>query len=338
LREQKPEAVVTLEKMTSSHAQFPGRVEWPAHSHERAARESSNIILFSRSRGGSAAPAIVLGPDDRPAPFIPERDSRASLAAFSICAFALHAGLYALERTPVPLASIGEVSVSVDIVLGSQADAGLASTPGSTMASPEAKENQQSARTGTAEPTEAPARPESAMREPESKSQIEPEPLTQAPVTVESPTGSLAPRPPVIERKRRDKAREPRAKPQREAGRQAAESERPAPSSMASTPSGGLGRGRSDADSNYPALVAAHLARHKQDLADASPRDDRGVSHVMISVDGNGRVTGIRLTRSSGLPSLDQEAQAIVRRASPLPPPPSGKPMSLSWSLRLGVH
>jgi periplasmic protein TonB len=39
-------------------------------------------------------------------------------------------------------------------------------------------------------------------------------------------------------------------------------------------------------------------------------------------------VTSVRLARGSGIASFDQEVQAMVRRASPFPAPPSGQPKS----------
>jgi periplasmic protein TonB len=41
-------------------------------------------------------------------------------------------------------------------------------------------------------------------------------------------------------------------------------------------------------------------------------------------------VTRVSLVRSSGFSSLDQEAQAMVRRASPFPAPPDGRSVSFT--------
>lgn len=43
-------------------------------------------------------------------------------------------------------------------------------------------------------------------------------------------------------------------------------------------------------------------------------------------MDRAGHVLAVRLARSSGSASLDEEAQALVRRAEPLPPPPAELP------------
>jgi colicin import membrane protein len=82
----------------------------------------------------------------------------------------------------------------------------------------------------------------------------------------------------------------------------------------------------------------ARLVRVKQYPAEAKANHSQGVATVSFSIDASGRVTSVRLVRSSGVPSLDQEAQAMPRRASPFPPPPVGAPKSftapVSFTLR----
>lgn len=106
--------------------------------------------------------------------------------------------------------------------------------------------------------------------------------------------------------------------------------------STASTAASGIGRGRSDLTTNYRGLVAAHLARHKRFPADARAAGRSGSTSVTFSIDGTGRVVSVRLGRSSGIPSLDQETVAMVRRASPFPPPPGGQ--QVSFSVPVGFH
>ena len=98
----------------------------------------------------------------------------------------------------------------------------------------------------------------------------------------------------------------------------------------AAAASGGVGRGRSDADTNYRGLVSAHLARHKRFPPEARSRGDQGSAVVTFALSGSGGVTSVRLTRPSGFASLDGEATAMVRRASPFPPPPDGRPVSFT--------
>ncbi|MGE0752870.1 MAG: TonB family protein [Variibacter sp.] len=106
----------------------------------------------------------------------------------------------------------------------------------------------------------------------------------------------------------------------------------------ASTAAGGVGRGRSELNSNYRGIVAAHLARYKQFPAEARAAGQTGTASVTFSLSGSGRVTSSRLARSSGVPSLDREVTAMVRRASPFPPPPDGRPVSFTVPINFQVR
>ena len=64
--------------------------------------------------------------------------------------------------------------------------------------------------------------------------------------------------------------------------------------------------------------------------SDARSRGDQGTATVSFGLDGGGRVTSARLARGSGVASIDQEVQAMVRRASPFPAPPDGRPRSFT--------
>jgi protein TonB len=103
-----------------------------------------------------------------------------------------------------------------------------------------------------------------------------------------------------------------------------------AKASTPSTAANGVGIGRSDASSNYPGTVSAHLRRYQQYPSDARSRGDQGTATVSFSLDGGGRVTSSRLARGSGIASIDSEVQAMVRRASPFPAPPGGAPRSFT--------
>jgi protein TonB len=81
-----------------------------------------------------------------------------------------------------------------------------------------------------------------------------------------------------------------------------------------------VGVGRSSRDSNYKGIVWAHLARQKQSVG-----ANTGSATVSFTIGGSGSVSGVRLARGSGVAAIDQEVQAMVRRASPFPPPPGGR-------------
>jgi protein TonB len=95
---------------------------------------------------------------------------------------------------------------------------------------------------------------------------------------------------------------------------------------------------RAGSSFNYNGQVSAHLQRYKQYPSDARSRGDSGSATVAFTLDGGGRVTSVRLAGSSGHASLDQEVQAMVRRASPFPAPPDGRSHSFSQSIGFGIR
>jgi protein TonB len=91
----------------------------------------------------------------------------------------------------------------------------------------------------------------------------------------------------------------------------------------------GAGGRRRDAGGNanassYQAQVLAHLQRYKSYPAAAKSAGIRGVATVRFALSASGSVSSASLVRGSGASVLDQAAVAMVRRASPFPPIPSG--------------
>ena len=370
------------DRVSDLGAVVPARVE-----RGGASADFSNVVPFARPRVSDTrdAPEVALPSDlARLSPAgAPWRN--AAGAAFSL---ALHGGLlvlFLLHQEP-PLNSIGLEVMSVEIVLGATAPAGVATTPGenqtqSTSApeeqstevaqtEPKATEQEQTvevARQETApeqktEHTKTEARPDEARTyetaaAPEAQpAQAEPKPTI---AMVESPNPEMAtatpretppdatevtllPQPDTpVEKKPEPKpvqAAPPKpvknAAPAKEQRRIAAPTrEKAAKEAKASTPStqaNNIGIGRSDRDTNYPGLVSAHLRRYQQYPADARSRGDQGTAAVTFGIGGGGGVTSVRLARSSGVGSIDQEVQAMVRRASPFPAPPGGRAQSFT--------
>lgn len=179
----------------------------------------------------------------------------------------------------------------------------------------------------TAEPPIVAAQTEAAATEPP------PAHTDRASVTAPPPPKSVASPPPKPSpASLRQRVREQRREPSRAAKRKAAHptAREAASTAPASRAAGGVGHGRSDPDTNYRGLVAAHLARHKRFPPEALGRGDHGRAVVSFSLDGTGRVTSARLVSGTGVPSLDGESVAMVRRASPFPAPPHGRPMSFT--------
>jgi protein TonB len=84
-------------------------------------------------------------------------------------------------------------------------------------------------------------------------------------------------------------------------------------------PSPSAGASAAAAAASYRSILAAHLKRFKGWPSGAEARGEHGRVSINFTVSRNGRVTGARLTKSSGFASLDQEAMAWIQRAQPLP-------------------
>jgi len=63
-------------------------------------------------------------------------------------------------------------------------------------------------------------------------------------------------------------------------------------------------------------------------------RNDTGLAAVRFSFDGNGNITNVSLSRSSGNSAIDNYIVSAVKRASPIPAPPAGAPRYLDQGLR----
>lgn len=159
---------------------------------------------------------------------------------------------------------------------------------------------------------------------------VEPEPLPPPPVPVEvampekpkpkpKPKEPPKPTPPKVEP----------PKPRAEA--KPAPQTPPAPAAAASTtapaaPAVGTPSSAtasvSRATPSWQGLLLGHLERHKRYPRSAQARRQEGVAQVRFTLDREGRVLSVRLEKTSGFESLDEETVAMVQRASPLPAPP----------------
>jgi protein TonB len=310
----------------------------------------SNVVTFaprSRKGGETDAPAIACAAADRPAPFSVSRDRQRQVALLIGGSLLIHGAIFAaFNREPEPHASIGVIVVSAEIVLGAHNNAGTSPTPSESEVArapspttdepidtqPEAA-RKDIAKTPVEEPKEE-AKQEKAEAAPQTQEALPvetpPEPkqaeLTAVPKPVEKPTLTATPE------LKKPEAKE--AKKVREAARHAKDDgeslrDRKAPASTPSNASNSIGRGRSDLDTNYRGIVAAHLARYKQ-MPSSVQSGSQGTVAVTFSLSGSGSVNSVRLARGSGISAFDQEATAMVRRASPFPAPPSGRAQSFT--------
>lgn len=377
--------VVPLPRNDSARAGDLGAVVPARAERGDAPADVSNVVPFARPRA-SEAPEVVLPTDLARLPRAASLSARE--AAGAVFSLVIHGGLlvlFLLHQEP-PLNSIGLEVMSVEIVLGATAPAGVAQTPGENQvqstsapdekstevaqaevkatqqeqtvqvakqeAAPEQKTEQpktetkpdqsrtyETAAAPEAQPAQGEPKPTVAMVESPNPEMATATPRETPPDTVDV---TLLPQPDKpVEKKAEPKpvqAAPPKpvknAAPAKEQRRiDAPTREKAAKEAKASSPStqaNNVGIGRSDRDTNYPGLVSAHLRRYQQYPSDARSRGDQGTASVTFGIGGSGGVTSVRLARSSGVGSIDQEVQAMVRRASPFPAPPGGRAQSFT--------
>ncbi len=69
-----------------------------------------------------------------------------------------------------------------------------------------------------------------------------------------------------------------------------------------------------------------HLNRHKRYPTEARSRHVQGVTKVEFKIDGTGKLVHAEIVKGSGSKLLDDEALAVLERASPFPAPPDRSP------------
>lgn len=88
-------------------------------------------------------------------------------------------------------------------------------------------------------------------------------------------------------------------------------------------PSSGTSGAGSD---SWDAQLVAHFQHNMRIPRGARAGRDQGVALLRFTVDRSGSVLSHRLERSSGSSLLDEEVEALVQRAAPLPRPPADLP------------
>lgn len=333
----------------------------PRHGPQSAAarvgdNEGAAVVAF-RHREATTAPAVsILVNGDRPVHSSPRRHGPLWLLLL-LGSLAVHAAaIVVFNAAPRQVPKVGIPAITVDIVIGDNSAAGVASTPGHESAvETKTVETVRAERTTVAVETVKPS--------PILETVARLEPLvspSEAPTasTVETVGSEVHPlrtlataeaATPAVVQPRPEKPLDPLLGPPdvtatvRRAEEVAAVEQLPvrdqpparaAPASVAS----GISRGGSIADSNYHGRVAAHLARHKRFPPDARRRGEHGNAGIDFTIDGSGLVTAVRIARSSGFAALDRAAEAMVWKASPFPSPPDQRPqrfsVPVSYSLR----
>ncbi|HEY0291193.1 MAG TPA: energy transducer TonB [Hansschlegelia sp.] len=126
------------------------------------------------------------------------------------------------------------------------------------------------------------------------------------------------------------KKRPPRKRPERPAPSTASEASKAAEQASARVQRSSRTAAADSADgasgmspATWRARLMAHLERKKVYPSEAKARGETGVAYVRFRIDGSGNVLSATLARSSGHLELDQATLALVRNASPVPPPPA---------------
>ncbi len=108
----------------------------------------------------------------------------------------------------------------------------------------------------------------------------------------------------------------PAAKAAEQAKAEVRQSDRTAAAANSNSPAGS-----SVSPARWQSKLAAHLGRQRGKC----PAAGRGsTAYVTFRIDDGGNLSGVSLARSSGYGDFDQYMVDLVRRASPVPPPPPG--------------
>ena len=128
----------------------------------------------------------------------------------------------------------------------------------------------------------------------------------------------------------------PEKEPPQEERREARSEAPPAP--KAAAPQNSRGAAGTMSPATWKSRLMARLERAKRYPSGARRRGEEGVAYVSFAIDARGRVLSAQLARSSGHAELDEEVLALVRRASPLPPPPPGVPGTITAPVRFNIR
>jgi periplasmic protein TonB len=111
------------------------------------------------------------------------------------------------------------------------------------------------------------------------------------------------------------------------------------PADTAAAPAPGLSAFAARAQASWHKSLVAHINRYKRYPTEARTHRMEGEVNVQFTLDRRGNVLSSRIARSSGSSVFDEEALAVLQRATPLPAPPEQSPGdSLSLVLPIQFH
>ena len=90
-----------------------------------------------------------------------------------------------------------------------------------------------------------------------------------------------------------------------------------------------LGSG-SDRKSNYAGIVLEILKKQRKFKSQSS-----GSVRVKLSIDGDGKLSAVKVLRSSGFPRDDKNARRFIKKAAPFPKPPNSNGITFEVELKL---
>jgi len=296
VKEPKQREVLCACRDTAEPVTSPKPAISPVNRTDRDRPARLDITPWQRSDDGAWPDrAPTLTGRDRPAPPRPHMERRLQLGLILSISLLVHSAIFAFFRAgPEMMASVGEDTITVEIVVGANAAAGIA----------EARSDTEAERQTAADMREV------ATQQRPIKAEVTPPPETAMAQTPE-PVRPIVREAIPPEQNTEEKLPEPRPP-----------ESSPRERSTASAPANSIGRGRMAGDANYQGLVAARLARFKRFPPEARRRREQGSALVSFTIDSTGRETSVRLIRGTGFAALDEEVEAMVRRASPFPPPP----------------
>ena len=191
------------------------------------------------------------------------------------------------------------------------------------------------------EPIPSPPPPDPASSEttgptPEPAPESTPEPtqelaLPDSPTVPEPPVPVPPPRPVVRPAPKPPAASRPVVRTTQPAAEAAAA---PAPP----TPAPPMAQSSAQATADWRARLLAHLNRFKRYPAMALMRRTQGVAYVHLLLMPDGTARDVRLHASSGAPALDEEALALITRATPMPARPDSGPTELVVPVQFAVR
>ncbi len=88
---------------------------------------------------------------------------------------------------------------------------------------------------------------------------------------------------------------------------------------------------------SYVELVVKRVERHKHYPYISRQRGEEGSVTVRFTVEGDGRVSSVKVEKPSGYPLLDKAAKRAIFESSPLPPTPDGRRREIKLTVNFNL-